>query len=235
MNMTLTARRRGLRRRAALAAGVLGISAAAAMPSVAHAQTENNNTAAAAPSSADSVSVSVKRHQLAGKRIKFGGKLGSGAEGRRVLIQRRVGKGWKTVARTQTRAGGRFSAYWRPSKAGRASIRAFVGGDANGAAPTVRVLRGGITVYVPRFASWYGPGLYGNKLACGGRLSPGTVGVAHKTLPCGTKITLHNKGRTLNVKVIDRGPYVGGRVYDLTAATKQKLGFGSTGTVWATK
>ena len=88
---------------------------------------------------------------------------------------------------------------------------------------------------MPRFASWYGPGLYGNKLACGGRLSPGTVGVAHKTLPCGTKVTLRNKGRTLNTKVIDRGPYVGGRYYDLTAAAKQKLGFGSTGTVWSTK
>ncbi len=87
-----------------------------------------------------------------------------------------------------------------------------------------------MTVYVPRIASWYGPGFYGRKMACGGRLQPGTVGVAHKTLPCGTKVTLHNKGRTLNVKVIDRGPYVGGRYYDLTAATKQKLGFGSTGT-----
>jgi hypothetical protein len=233
MNMTMTARRRGMRRRVALAAGVLGMSAAAAMPSVAHAQTDGS-TAAAAPASADTVSVSVKRHQLAGKRVKFGGKLGSGAADRRVLIQRRAGKGWKTVASTKTRAGGRFSAYWRPSKAGRASIRAFVDGG-EGAAPTVRVLRGGITVYVPRMASWYGPGLYGNKLACGGRLSTGTVGVAHKSLPCGTKITLHHKGRTVRTKVIDRGPYVGGRVYDLTAATKQKLGFGSTGSVWATK
>jgi rare lipoprotein A len=109
-----------------------------------------------------------------------------------------------------------------------------VAGD-NGAAPAVRQIKGGVTVYVPRFASYYGPGLYGNKLACGGRLQPGTIGVANKTLPCGTKITLHNKGRTLNVKVIDRGPYVGGRYYDLTAATKQKLGFGSTGQVWSTK
>ena len=81
-------------------------------------------------------------------------------------------------------------------------------------------------------ASYYGPGLYGNKLACGGRLQPGTIGVANKTLPCGTKITLHHGSRTLNVKVIDRGPYVAGREFDLTAATKQRLGFGSTGTVW---
>jgi rare lipoprotein A len=226
----MTARRRGLRS-LALATGVLMTGAAAALPSAAHGQ---DQTGAATAAPAEKVTVSVKRHQLAGKRIKFGGKLESGAAGRSVLIQQRSGKSWKTVASTQTRDGGRFSAYWRPSKAGRVAIRAFVRGDA-GAAPAVRQLRGGITVYVPRMASWYGPGLYGNKLACGGRLSPGTVGVAHKTLPCGTKITLHLRGRTVQTKVIDRGPYVGGRVYDLTAATKQKLGFGSTGTVWATR
>src|SRR5829696_7067976 len=206
MNMTMTARRRGLRH-AALAAGVLGIGSFAAMPASAHGQTDNG-AAAAAPQT-ETVSVSV-------------------------LIPQRAGKGWKTIARTTTRGGGRFSAYLRPQTTGRKAVRAFVRGD-NGAAPAVHQIKGGVTVYRPRFASWYGPGLYGNKLACGGRLSRGTVGVAHKTLPCGTKVTLHNKGRTLTVKVIDRGPYVGGRYYDLTAATKQKLGFGSTGTVWSTK
>jgi rare lipoprotein A len=230
--MTMTARPRGLRR-VALAAGVLGIGSVAAMPAPAHGQTENGAAPAAAPQT-ETVSVSVKRHALSGQRVKVGGKIGSGAQGRSVLIQQRAGKGWKTVARTRTRGGGRFSAYWRPQGTGRKAVRAFVRGE-NGAAPAVRQIKGGVTVYRARFASWYGPGLYGNKLACGGRLTPGTVGVAHKTLPCGTKITLHNKGRTLNVKVIDRGPYVGGRYYDLTAATKQKLGFGSTGTVWSTK
>ncbi len=231
MNMNMTARRRGLRR-VALAAGVLGIGSVAALPASAQGQTDNG-AAAAAPQT-ETVSVSVKRHALAGQRTKVGGKVGSGADGRSVLIQQRAGKGWKTVARTRTRGGGRFSAYWRPQTTGRKAVRAFVRGE-NGAAPAVRQIKGGVTVYRPRFSSWYGPGLYGNKLACGGRLTTKTVGVAHKTLPCGTKITLHNKGRTLNVKVIDRGPYVGGRYYDLTAATKQKLGFGSTGTVWSTK
>ena len=231
MNMTMTARRRGLRR-AALAAGVLGIGSAVALPPAAYGQ--DGGTASAAPST-ETVSVSVKRHALSGKRVKVGGKVGSGADGRRVLIQQRAGRGWKTVARTTTRSGGRFSAYWRPSGTGRKAVRAFVRGAEPGAAPAVRQVKGGVTVYVPRFSSYYGPGLYGNKLACGGRLTTGTVGVAHKSLPCGTKVTLHNKGRTLTVKVIDRGPYVGGRYFDLTAATKQKLGFGSTGTVWSTK
>src|SRR3954468_731576 len=227
--MTMTARRRGLRN-AALAAGVLGIGTVAAVPASAQGQTNSGGAAATPAAQTDTVSVSVKRHALAGQRVKFGGKVGSGADGRRVLVQQRAGKGWQTVARTSTRAGGRFSAYWRPQATGRKAVRAFVSGD-NGAAPAVRELKGGVTVYRPRFASYYGPGLYGNKLACGGRLQPGTLGVAHKTLPCGTKVTLHNKGRTVTVKVIDRGPYVGGRYYDLTAATKQKLGFGTTGQV----
>ena len=232
----MTARPRGLRRRA-LAAAALGIGAVAAMPAAARAQDANANrgAAAAAPAARTQiVSVSVTRHALAGQRVKVGGRVSPAASGRSVLVQQRASGRWHTVARTRTRSGGRFSAYWRPARTGRKSIRAFVrGGD--GAGPAERRLEGGVTVYVPRMSSYYGPGLYGNRLACGGRLSPGTVGVAHKTLPCGTKVTLHNRGRTLNVRVIDRGPYVGGRYYDLTAATKQKLGFGTTGTVWSTR
>jgi rare lipoprotein A len=84
-------------------------------------------------------------------------------------------------------------------------------------------------------SSWYGPGLYGNGTACGQTLTKGIVGVAHKTLPCGTKVTLRYRGHTVRVPVVDRGPYVGGREYDLTAATKERLHFGSTGTVMASR
>jgi len=61
------------------------------------------------------------------------------------------------------------------------------------------------------------------------------VGVAHKSLPCGTKVTFRYGGRSVAARVIDRGPYVGGREWDLTAALKQKLGFPSTGTVLTTR
>ena len=66
-----------------------------------------------------------------------------------------------------------------------------------------------VNVYRPASASYYGPGLYGNRMACGGTLTPGTVGVAHKTLPCGTKVHLRYRGRTVTAPVIDRGPFVG--------------------------
>jgi hypothetical protein len=67
--------------------------------------------------------------------------------------------------------------------------------------------------------SWYGPGFYGNKGACGlvpGGIQKDTVGVAHRTLPCGTKVTFRYNGRTVTTMVIDRGPYVHGRIWDMT-------------------
>jgi hypothetical protein len=67
--------------------------------------------------------------------------------------------------------------------------------------------------------SWYGPGFYGNGGACGmipGGLTPDTVGVAHRTLPCGTRVTFRYNGRTVTTMVIDRGPYVAGRTWDMT-------------------
>jgi hypothetical protein len=74
-------------------------------------------------------------------------------------------------------------------------------------------------------ATWYGPGLYGNRTACGGRLRRGTLGVAHKTLPCGTKVTFYHHGRFVTVAVIDRGPFRRGVSWDLTAAAAQQIKF----------
>ncbi len=82
-------------------------------------------------------------------------------------------------------------------------------------------------------ATWYGPGLYGNRLACGGKLRHSTIGVAHKSLPCGTDVALRYKGRTIVVPVIDRGPYSRGVSYDLTEATARKLGMTQTSRVGA--
>jgi Lytic transglycolase len=65
--------------------------------------------------------------------------------------------------------------------------------------------------------SWYGPGFYGNRTACGVVvLQKDTVGVAHRTLPCGTRVTFRYNGRTVTTEVIDRGPYVAGRIWDMT-------------------
>jgi hypothetical protein len=79
-----------------------------------------------------------------------------------------------------------------------------------------------------RLATWYGPGLYGNRTACGKRLRRGTLGVAHKSLPCGTPVTFYRAGRFVTVPVIDRGPFRHGVAWDLTAAAARKLGMAST-------
>jgi rare lipoprotein A (peptidoglycan hydrolase) len=78
-------------------------------------------------------------------------------------------------------------------------------------------------------ASWYGPGLWGRKTACGATLRPGTLGVAHKTLPCGTNVKFVYHGHVLVTQVIDRGPYVKGRAFDLTQAASEALGFEGVG------
>lgn len=78
-------------------------------------------------------------------------------------------------------------------------------------------------------ATWYGPGFYGKRTACGHRLGPATLGVAHRTLPCGTRVTFYHGGHFVTVAVIDRGPFRPGVAWDLTAAAARQLGFRSTG------
>jgi rare lipoprotein A (peptidoglycan hydrolase) len=73
-------------------------------------------------------------------------------------------------------------------------------------------------------ASWYGPGFYGNRTACGQLMTPELQGVAHRTLACGTLVALAYGGRIVFVPVVDRGPFVAGRLWDLTAATRASLG-----------
>lgn len=132
-----------------------------------------------------------------------------------------------------TKANGTFALRWVPGRTGSYAVRAYGLHDRHttGSKSPGRKL----TAYRLAGASYYGPGLWGNGVACGGTLLPGTMGVANKTLPCGTKVKLRYHGRTVTVPVIDRGPYVAGRDYDLTEAVKQKLGFPGVGTVMASR
>ncbi|HEY2631394.1 MAG TPA: septal ring lytic transglycosylase RlpA family protein [Solirubrobacteraceae bacterium] len=68
-----------------------------------------------------------------------------------------------------------------------------------------------------QIATWFGPGFYGQKTACGQTMTPVVVGVASRTLPCGTLVLVNYKGHKLTVPVIDRGPYAhNGAMWDLT-------------------
>lgn len=81
------------------------------------------------------------------------------------------------------------------------------------------------------FVSWYGPGLYGNTMAGGGTLTPDSMVVAHRSMAFGTRIEFEYQGRTCVAVVQDRGPYVGGRMFDLGPGTARALGFSGVGTV----
>jgi hypothetical protein len=139
----------------------------------------------------------------------------------------------QAVQGVTTRADGTFAVRWSPKRTGTYAVRAYGVHDRRIAAS--RSAKRRLTAYRLAGASYYGPGIFGNGVACGGTLMPGTMGVAHKTLPCGTKVKLRYHGRTVTVPVIDRGPYVAGRDYDLTWAVKERLGFPGVGTVLATR
>ena len=165
---------------------------------------------------------------LAGNGVAVRGKVRPGGRRRIKLVFRGADRG---VVKTTSRADGRFSVRWKPRRIGNYTVRAYGvhTHHAHGSASKARKL----TSFRYAGASYYGPGLYGNGVACGGTLTPGTLGVANKTLPCGTMVKLRYHGHSIQVPVIDRGPYVAGRDYDLTEATRNRLGFPGVGTVLA--
>jgi hypothetical protein len=154
----------------------------------------------------------------------------AGVAGQEVQLQALGEHGWRTLAHTSTGANGRFRLRYLPRATTSEQVRLRFGGDGEDL-PAHRRL-GALNVYRLAEASWYGGG---GETACGGELTSATMGVANKTLPCGTRVTLRYDGRTVSVDVIDRGPYVAGREFDLTEATKQALGFGGVGEVWSTR
>jgi len=84
-----------------------------------------------------------------------------------------------------------------------------------------------------RTATYYGPGLYGNRTACGFVLRHRTRGIAHRSLPCGTRVPVYRGGRIAIFPVIDRGPHTRGVQLDLTQAAAKKLGISTTTVVRA--
>jgi len=216
--------------RAAVMAGALSLVATGATAVPAAAQTDTQGTAPTA--SIAKVAVAKKRlHVRAGRRVAVVGAVRPGTAGLKARLQVRRSGDWRTIDRDRTSSSGRYVLRDRVRQVGSTRARVRV----SGAQGRTRRPLGRMNVYRMAHASWYGPGLYGNQLGCGGRLYPGRLGVAHKTLPCGSKVTLRHRGRTVAVRVIDRGPYVGGREYDLTEATAQRLRFSGHGPIQTTR
>jgi peptidoglycan lytic transglycosylase len=81
-------------------------------------------------------------------------------------------------------------------------------------------------------ASWYGPGFNGRTAASGEKFNQNAMTAAHKTLPFGTVVKVVNQktGKSVQVRINDRGPYHGGRIIDLSKAAATKLGMMQSGT-----
>ena len=213
--------------RAALINGALCLaySCVPAVPAAARA-TETQGTPTA---TASKVAVSHRRMNVRmGRRAVVRGLIRPA--GPTVALQIRRHGRWKTLDRDRTDARGAYVLRDRQRRPLSARARVKV---SRGPAGSRRI--GRLNVYRSAYASWYGPGLYGGHLGCGGTLDAGDLGVAHKTLPCGTKVTLRHRGRVVRVRVIDRGPYVAGREYDLTEATARRLRFKGHGSILSTR
>jgi rare lipoprotein A len=167
---------------------------------------------------------------LAGHAMAATGSLRPRLSGAKVSLQLLFGRRWITVAHTRTGARGRFRLRYEPRRTGSWPAQVRYSGPGGVGSATRRL--GVLSAFRSADASWYGGG---GGLACGGELTSYTMGVANKTLPCGTWLTIRYGDRSVRVQVIDRGPYVAGREFDLTEATKRALGFEGVGVVWATR
>ncbi len=214
----------------ACAAAVASASASSAVSVPAPASSAAGATSPASGATNDALLASrvLAQDVLVDHSVTVAGALEPAIGSETVLLEQRVRRGWSVVARSSSAIAGPFSVAFRPRRLGTHAMRLQVA-SANGVydSPTTKV-----NVFHRVLASWYGPG---GTTACGEELTAKTLGVANKTLPCGTIVTLRYRHRVLRVPVIDRGPYVAGRDYDLTWATKQKLGAGDLTLLWANR
>lgn len=179
--------------------------------------------------------------------VSFTGTVARAKPGETIVIQRQSSLPgyWTQTASAPIGAGGAFSSSWRASQSGPLAVRAVLeppptsdsssGGlglptpgttTLPATLPTTPTVQ--LTVYRGATATIYGPGLYGHPTACGERLTRSTLGVASRTLRCGSLVAVYHLGRVLVVPVIDRGPFTKLASWDLTMATAKALGIATT-------
>ena len=211
-------------------------AAMCALPVAALAQS-NGGTQFGDPSATQPTALPAHDAILLGKTMHVRGTL-SGASGQTVVVERREADGpWQQASTAVAGDDGSFDAAWKTDHIGHFALRArlAVAGGSDTAAAAAAMPTSEITVFRSTVATWFGPGFFGHRTACGQRLTHRLLGVAHRTLPCGTKVALLYKGRTITVPVVDRGPSRNGASFDLTAATAQALGVTTTARIGAVR
>jgi rare lipoprotein A (peptidoglycan hydrolase) len=167
-------------------------------------------------------------------QVTFTGSAPRSDSGATVEIERsghETGWQWAPTASATVGRDGSFSAVWRANHIGRFAIRAVISASSPRGATSSPTLT--VTIYRPSVATLYGPGFWGHRTACGLVLRRTTLGVANRTLKCGTPVAIYYHGRTITVPVIDRGPYAHGADWDLTMATARALRVSGTATIGA--
>jgi rare lipoprotein A len=183
--------------------------------------------------SGNGITVTSVASALLSKQLQFSGSVPASDAGRQIEIERNgheTGWTWEPTVTTTAQPDGSFSATWTTDHIGRFAIRVAIQGAATAASASPPMT---VTVYRPSLATQYGPGFYGHHTACGQTLTRPTLGVANRTLKCGTDVAIYYHGRTLIVPVIDRGPYANHADWDLTEATGRALGIQGTATIGA--
>lgn len=163
----------------------------------------------------------------AGHRVSVRGHLLPDQAGRRVRLLAHSSHGWVTIAHTRTGRHGQFDLRYVVRATGTRRLRVRFGGDTANRATWARA--GEVTGLVARLASWYSDG---GSTACGFHAY---YGVANLSLPCGAHVAFKYGGRSVVATVDDRGPYVGGRSYDLNQNVAQRLGMYGVATVLASR
>jgi hypothetical protein len=195
---------------------------------------------------ADGSTLSAPFGQLVGGDVAVHGTVAGTRPGDAVAVQRLDAlSGWLTVATATVGADGAYDATFKADHAQKTTVRAVPASTAttatraataeSGSAQAADVEGRALTLYRRARVTWYGPGFYGKRTACGKRMSTKLLGVANKKLPCGTLVDLYNNGKTVTVPVVDRGPFRKGTSYDLTAATARALGVTATSVIGAVR
>lgn len=159
-----------------------------------------------------------------GRTITASGTLAASLRGTTVELQRRTGSTWVRAARARVGRSGRVAVRWRTGSARTHELRLVRAGQVAATARSTEVPSVQVTVYDRIIGTWYGPGFYGKRTACGQTMSATLVGVAHRTLPCGTQVEVARGSKVITVPVVDRGPFANDATIDLTAAAADMIG-----------
>ena len=162
---------------------------------------------------------------VTGRPTQIRGHLLPGIAGRKVVLEVEHGQRWIPTAAARTKRGGAFDFQYTPAATSSQRFQvAFAGDRLNGHADSAQR---SVTAMQYAEVSWYDDA---GDTACGFHA---TYGIASRTLPCGSKVTLSYGGRSVVATVDDRGPFVYSRLYDLDQSTAAALGMDGVATVLA--